>query len=157
MLKGDLPSSLEGIDTSILFDLFRRHRLFPLAHPLFPLLDEEERERWKMAVQTRTIRSMQQLTVLNQVIESLQEAGIEAFPLKGPILAHTLYGNMSERHSSDLDILVLGADIPRIIDIFRGEGFELIYPKKELTERQWRYYLHYRYLSWQTRLPLWIR
>jgi hypothetical protein len=144
MLKGDLPSSLEGIDTGILFDLFRRHRLFPLAPPLFPLLDEEERERWKKAVQTRTIRSMHQITVLNQVIESLQEGGIEAFPLKGPVLAYTLYGNMSERHSSDLDILVLKTDIHRIIEIFASVGFELRYPKKGLTERQWNYYLKYK-------------
>jgi hypothetical protein len=75
---------------------------------------------------------------------ALREEGIEAFPLKGPVLSQQLYGSIHERHSSDIDLLVLNPDITRMIALFEGLGFELKYPKKGLPERQWRYYLRYK-------------
>ncbi len=144
LLKGDTPASLEGIDTTKLFDLFRRHRLFPLAPVLLSLFDEEERERWKKAIQFRTIRSMHHIAVLGQLINALDKAGIEAFPIKGPVLAYALFGNIGDRHSSDLDILVRNKDMQHIIEIMGREGFVLTYPKTGLSDRQWKYYSRYK-------------
>jgi hypothetical protein len=144
LLKGKVPSNLEGVNTNALFELFRRHRLFPLAPVLFPMLEEEERQRWKQAVQVRTLRSMQQLALCNRFTEAFQKEGILAMPFKGPVLAHMLFGDLGERHSSDLDILIRDPDIQRIIRLAGEEGFELLYPKKGLSARQWRYYLKYK-------------
>ncbi|MCD4709561.1 MAG: nucleotidyltransferase family protein [Bacteroidales bacterium] len=144
LLKGDPPTSLEGINTANLFDLFRRHRLFPLASDLLPLLVEGERERWKKAIQFRTIRSMHHIAVLGQLTEALGKAGIEAIPIKGPVLAHVLFGNIGERHSSDLDILVRKEDLQRSIEIIGREGFVLTYPNAGLSDRQWKYYSRYK-------------
>ena len=144
ILKGDTPTSLVGIDTSNLFDLFRRHRLFPMAPALLPMLENEERERWKKAIQFRTLRSMQQLAVCNSFVEAFRKEGLEAIPFKGPVLAHTLFGNMGERHSSDLDILVRNKDTRRIIELATREGFELKFPKTGLSDRQLDYYSRYK-------------
>ena len=144
LLKGVSPSSLEGIATTILFDLVRRHRLFPMAPTLLPLLEEGERERWKKAIQTRTIRSMHQLSVLGQITEALEKAGIESISMKGPVLAHDLFGNLGERHSSDLDLLVRKEDIQSIIELLGARGFNLHYPRTGLSARQWDYYYRYK-------------
>ena len=144
LLKGDPPKSLEGIDIGVLFDLFRRHRLFPIATAILSLLEEGERERWKRAIQFRTLRSMQQLTVCHSFVEAFRKEGLEAIPFKGPVLAHILFGNVGARHSSDLDILVRNEDTKRIIELAEREGFELKFPKAGLSERQWRYYRRYK-------------
>jgi len=144
ILKGDNPTSLDGIDTRILFDLFRRHRLFPMAPTLLPLLEEEERERWKKAIQFRTLRSMQQLTVLNKIINSLKELGIEAIPIKGPVLSQQLYGSIGARHFSDLDVLVPGVEISQIIENLETLGFSLKFPKPNTSVRQWKYYTRHK-------------
>jgi len=140
LLKGDPPTSLEGIDTKELFDLFRRHRLFPLASPLLPLLETEEQKRWKTAIRTRTLRSMHLLTVQNQLIESFKGKGINAVPLKGPILAQLLYGSPGDRHSSDLDILIQNEKVERIIHITQESGFTLFTPRQGLSKSKWDYY-----------------
>ena len=137
ILKGEVPASLEGIDSELLFELFRRHRLFPL-------LDEDERKRWKQAVQYRTLRSMQQIAACHSFTETFKKEGLEAIPFKGPVLAWTLFGNVGERHSSDLDILVRNADTARIIELAALEGYELEYPQKGLSRRQWKYYSRYK-------------
>jgi len=144
LLKGDHPNTLEGIDTQVLFDLFRRHRLFPMAPVLFPLLVEEEKGRWKKAVQFRTLRSMQQLAVCHSFTQAFKREGIDAIPFKGPVLAHVLFGNVGERHSSDLDILIRNENIKHIIELAGKEGYELLWPKKELSQRQWSYYSRYK-------------
>jgi hypothetical protein len=43
----------------------------------------------------------------------LGSAGIKAVPYKGPVLAKTLYGEVTQRQFGDLDILVLPADVPK--------------------------------------------
>jgi hypothetical protein len=144
LLKGDSPQTLEGINTEILFDLFRRHRLFPMAPVLLPLLEEQERARWKKTIHNRTIRSMHQLTVLGQITGVLRKAGIEVISMKGPVLAHELFGNLGERHSSDLDLLARKEDIREIIKILGPMGFGQIYPKSGLSARQWDYYTRYK-------------
>jgi hypothetical protein len=144
ILKGEVPTSLEGIDTELLFELFRRHRLFPLAPALFSLFDEDERKRWNQAVQFRTLRSMQQIAACHKFTQTFEKEGLEAIPFKGPVLAWNLFGNVGERHSSDLDILVRDADIARIIELAGQEGYELEYPDKELSPQQWKYYSRYK-------------
>jgi Uncharacterised nucleotidyltransferase len=144
LLKGDLPQTLDGIDTARLFDLFRRHRLFPLAAGLLPFLEEQERERWKMAIHRRSIRSMQQLAVLGRISESLETAGISFVSMKGPVLAFELFGNLGDRHSSDLDILVRKGDLQEIMKVLSTTGFMQGYPKTGLSARQWNYYARYK-------------
>ncbi|MCK4881111.1 MAG: nucleotidyltransferase family protein, partial [Bacteroidales bacterium] len=144
LLKGAPPTSLEGIDTAKLFDLFRRHRLFPLAPELLPLLEEGERERWKKAIYTRTIRSMHHIAVLSQLTKALEKAGIEAIPIKGPVLSQHLYGNIGARHFSDLDVLVRGVESQQVIKIVEKLGFSLKFPRPGISARQWKYYTRHK-------------
>jgi len=144
LLKGAIPSDLEGIDSAVLFQLFQRHRLFPMATELLPLLEEEERARWKQVIQIRTVRSMHHFAMLGKLIQALYKSGIEAISLKGPVLAYTLMGNIVGRHSSDLDILIRYEDLQHCIEILGREGYKLTYPKPDLTERQWRYYSRFK-------------
>ena len=131
ILKGEVPTNLEGIDTKVLFDLFRRHRLFPLAPALFPMLEEEERKRWKAGgpVQNPQIHATYSAAAIN-FTEAFKMQGLEAIPFKGVLFWRILCLEMWAATSSDLDILVRNEDRQRkVIEVAGKEGYELE-PKK---------------------------
>jgi len=145
LLEGDPPTSLKGIDTKILFDLFRRHRLFPIATDVLPLLEGEEQERWKQAIRKGSLESLRFVSRLSEIIDRFISEGIEVRPLKGPVLAQTLYGDISQRHMRDLDLLVSREDLMKAMKTLQDMGYVLKFPGRELTARQWNIYLRQQY------------
>ncbi|MDF1575705.1 MAG: nucleotidyltransferase family protein [Bacteroidales bacterium] len=145
LLKGAPPATLEGIDTTVLFDLFRRHRLFPLAGDLLPLMEEKERERWKQAKRLGSVKSLGLVTRLFESLDMLESEGINALPLKGPVLAQALYGDLSQRHMRDLDLLVSEKDLHKALEVLQASGYAQKFPGKVLTEKQWKIYLRQQY------------
>jgi hypothetical protein len=61
---------------------------------------------------------------LIRIISHLKLAGIKTLPYKGPVLAETLYGEVTRREFGDLDILILPADVPRAKAALRDLGYE---------------------------------
>jgi len=145
LLRGSPPEDLEQIDQVALFRLFRRHRLLPLAGEITHHLGKDKREGWEKAIQTVNIRSLVQLSSLSQIILSFSQEGIKAIPLKGPVLAHQLYGDVNQRYSRDLDLLVDAEEIYRAIDIARDLGYEPAVPNRTLSEKEWTHYFRYQY------------
>lgn len=62
-------------------------------------------------------------SVLKGVLRAFRESKVRAVPLKGPFLAERLYGSAALRISSDLDVLVSKADLPRAEAVLAAEGF----------------------------------
>jgi len=118
--------------------------MFPLASEIINLLDEKNRDKWKNAIQVRTIKSLQLASNLKEVTGAFKAEGIEAIPLKGPVLAQRLYGDIGSRHSVDLDLLVRGEQIERIIEIPKDLGYTLTFPNPGFSSRRWNYYFRYK-------------
>jgi len=144
LLKGDLPTHLDGVDIDALFLLFQRHRLFPIASGIVELLDDKGKEKWKSTIQNLSLRTLRQTAVLDKIVNGFKEEGIEVIPLKGPVLSQHLYGNLNSRHSVDLDILILEEDIGRIVEISSKLGYTLRFPKQGYSNRKWNYYFKYK-------------
>lgn len=60
---------------------------------------------------------------LVRIVSHLELAGIKALPYKGPVLAETLYGEVTERQFGDLDILILPADVAKAKAALRDLGY----------------------------------
>lgn len=75
---------------------------------------------------------------LLRVLEHLRECGIAVMPYKGPVLAEMLYGNVTARSFSDLDLLVQRNDVMRAKAALRELGYG---SSLQLSERQTRAYL----------------
>jgi hypothetical protein len=61
---------------------------------------------------------------LLKILSWCESAGIAAIPLRGPVLAALVYGNLSLRQrSSDLDILVRKPDVLKVKDLLVSQGF----------------------------------
>ena len=67
----------------------------------------------------------QRRTSLDQVLGLLAARGLPAVPLKGPVLAERLYASPALRPSSDLDVLVLPADLEAAVAALEAGGYVL--------------------------------
>ncbi len=88
--------------------------------PDAPLISHDEAERSRMSHGTRRAAAMGWLAVIEQ-------AGIETVVLKGFAIGALFYPDPAVRGFADLDILVRGADLDRLIDLLAGHGFEFHY------------------------------
>jgi len=75
---------------------------------------------------------------LGRILEHLEARGIWALPYKGPVLAEMLYGNVTSRQFSDLDVIVRAEDVSPAKIALRDLGYE---SNLHLTVRQERAYL----------------
>ncbi len=144
ILKGDPSFRKAAFDPGKLFQLFQRHRLLPLASEVLPLLDQEVRNNWMADIRRKTLRSLHLTARLGEITGRFEENEIQSIPLKGPLLAHRLFGSVTERHFSDLDILIPEGHIRRILSIMEEQGFSLVSPKPGLSDRKWAYYVSHK-------------
>ena len=75
---------------------------------------------------------------LLRILGKLNACGTVALPYKGPVLAQLLYGNVTLRQFSDLDLLIQSSDLPRIKSALAELGFE---PGVQLAPREEREYV----------------
>jgi hypothetical protein len=62
----------------------------------------------------------------------LDSAGVPSLLVKGIVLAHEFYADVSERPLSDVDVLVRPRDFPRVISIARQRGWPRLWDSKVL-------------------------
>ncbi len=61
------------------------------------------------------------------IVDLLETHHIPAIPIKGPVLAKTLFGDLALRQSGDLDLLVPERCVSSALDIFGSRGYQLRY------------------------------
>lgn len=71
------------------------------------------------------LASLIQARELLRVLRALAERGVAALPYKGPVLAEMAYGNLSLRHSIDLDVLVRRQDMGAAQQALAAIGYAL--------------------------------
>jgi hypothetical protein len=62
---------------------------------------------------------------LLKLLALLEAEGIAAIPLKGPVLAASVYGNLALRQFCDLDLLVHKQDVLRSKELLHSQGYRL--------------------------------
>ena len=144
LLKGQSIESLEGVNAGELIELLRRHRLFPIAEDLLRLMPDSDRDDLKQRIKHWALKSLHLSSVLNEIFNEFTKQAIDVLSLKGPVLTHTLFGDMAKRSFGDLDILVGKEDLFKSLDLLRNLGFRLQYPRENLSEKQWEQYFRYK-------------
>lgn len=119
-----------GVDWRALRDLAWRHGLTGLLHRHVaagalgrdavpaPALAVLEREA--LAVARRGLYLAGELVGL---LRAFATAGIPVVPLKGPVVAETVYGSVGLRRFNDLDLLCHPADVARAVAVLADRGF----------------------------------
>jgi hypothetical protein len=123
----DPPPDPSGLDWSELMRLSSAHAVTPLLYrallsaPIPQHAAESLRSRFEANAQWNLALSAE----LRSLTESFEEHAIAFVPLKGPLLSQQLYGDLSMRRSSDLDLLVHRRDVLRVRDVLSAKGYRV--------------------------------
>ena len=122
-LRGQPFTVLQDLGWQVLLELAE-------AHGVLLLLDQAFRERHVQTPDFFATAVRKHLDVvarfaaeLEELLMQLAKEGIEVLPLKGPVLAEALYGNVTMRSCDDLDLLVRREDFPRAGQLLLDLGF----------------------------------
>ena len=124
--RGALPALPADLAAGAVLEAAREQRLASL------LLAAVERERpaWAVPIEAALaaerrgllVRTLGQIGLAARSIELLAARGIRALPLKGAVLAETVYGVEADRPMSDVDVLALER-FPEAVGALREAGF----------------------------------
>lgn len=107
------------------------HGVFPLVHKaLKPLtsLDATLKNRLKNTNLEIASRNMMMTAELLKVIKLLDENGIRALAIKGPVLSQIIHGDITQRQFSDVDLLVEKSDMYHSLELLSQNGYASQYP-----------------------------
>src|SRR5690242_13453450 len=100
-----------AIDWNFLVETAHSHRILPLVYRTFAesFIDRVPKvamERLRSAFYANAKRNLSLTSELFQILIEFEKHNIPAIPYKGPILATAIYGEVSFREFSDLDVIV---------------------------------------------------
>lgn len=117
-----------GIDWKLLLELMDFHRvMLVVGRQLLNIgtseVPEKVMEQVRYWQREATMKDLGQTIELLRILKLLQENGVEAIPFKGSVLAQYLYGDLSLRESSDIDLLVHQQDVLTVKRILASIGY----------------------------------
>jgi len=125
----------ERIDWTYLIETANQHRVLPLLYRTLTRIDERAVPREKLSQLQRLFHANARRNLflageLLQILDLLAAHDIPVIPYKGPVLATSVYGDLSFRQISDLDIVVPIQDVPTARELLIRRGYR---PEKEIT------------------------
>jgi len=134
-----------GLDWNRLCAYAGWHRVLPMVNRTLLRLRPEAlpaaiRERFAANLDATLRNNLQISGELVRLIRIFRDAGLEAVPFKGPVLAQRVYGNLALRPFTDLDLLVRSRDVVRAEELLERAGFR---PVKDLPQAQQAAYIRY--------------
>ncbi len=105
-----------------------RHKLIPLLYRHLSrigagIVPKDILDQLRTYFQKNVCRSLLLTRELLRLLKLFEEHNIPAVPLKGPVLAETVYGNASFRQFVDLDILVHRNDALTAKNLLASQGY----------------------------------
>ncbi len=129
------------IDWDALIKLVDRHRV---PSPVYQnlnrfgenIIPESVLIRLKNRFHRNAQRVLAKTAELVRIVKRFEKNGISVLPLKGPVLALQLYGDLGSRHVGDLDIMVPPKRVLEAQGLLLQGGYRRTHPNFELTPRQ---------------------
>lgn len=148
-----------NIDWNKFLELAIHHRVYSFIYPKLKKIDKKLIPAYVMETLQRDfkINTFQMLHLsgeMEQISRLLIKNEIRPLFLKGPVLAHDLYGDISLRTSSDLDLLIALHDLDRAEELLLKLGYvKDDYILTVLNDWKWRHH-HLTYIHPQKNIKL---
>ncbi|SEP68135.1 Uncharacterised nucleotidyltransferase [Virgibacillus subterraneus] len=167
LLKSDSPAHLKtqyfelltDIDWDQFIDLTMHHRVYPVLSPKLKQMDDDIIPLFvKKFLNKQYKRNTFQMLYLSGEMERVgrmfADDHIPLIFLKGPVLAHELYGDISLRTSSDLDMLIPINQLEKAETLLTEQGYQKDdYIQTVLNDWKWRHH-HVTYFHPQKKIKL---
>jgi Uncharacterised nucleotidyltransferase len=145
--KSELGKSwFTNIDWDEFLALAIHHRIFcvlykKIKHAKSPYIPDFVVEKLEILYKRNIFKMLQLSAELETVNKIMIHEKIKLLLLKGPALAKSLYGDISLRTSSDLDILVPIGDLQKVEQHLQNEGYvKNDYFQSVLNDWKWRHH-----------------
>jgi hypothetical protein len=117
------PVTLPG-DWPQVIQLALRHRVYPRVwanrSDTFP---PEQAAPMRAVVAENALAALRNVARTLEAVQLLRAAGLESLVLKGPLLAHDLYGDVALRVAGDIDLLVRETEFGRAAETLAAAGY----------------------------------
>jgi hypothetical protein len=118
----------QGVDWKKMLGLANEHGVMPLLYRAVSqncprAVPEDWMARLRMQYMMNAARNMKMTAELLRILEILEKSDIKAVPLKGPVLAQKLYGDVALRQFVDLDVLVAREDAEKALEVLTEKGY----------------------------------
>lgn len=138
----------EKIDWNFVITYANYHKILPLLHRTLTThfksdVPDNALKRINILFNENSISSLIKSASLVNVVNLLNDNGIDVLPVKGPLLAERLYGAFAMRSYSDLDILIRRADAKKALKVLQENNYTLI--PKGISELNYLRFLKYKY------------
>ncbi|MBG9814526.1 hypothetical protein ABD68_24105 [Bacillus endophyticus] len=119
----------QNIDWDYFLQLVMHHRIYPLVYAKLkelrdPAVPSFVMEMLKREYQKNTFSMLHLSAEMERVSKLFSEQNIKLLFLKGPPIAHDIYGDISLRTSKDLDVLIQFEDVKKAEDVLIELGYE---------------------------------
>ena len=127
-------SALSDSEWADMLSLAAMQRIAPLLwhrikqKKLEKLVPERVAARLGTALLRNTLNNLRLNAEMARLLDALESESIPLIPLKGVVLANTVYENAGLREMNDIDVLAHPGDLRRITEILAGMGYEPAHP-----------------------------
>lgn len=130
-----------AVDWDMFIYLVHRHRLPAIVYFNLSKLDNLAfPEKILQQLHAHHVRNARRAVWLAAKLAALlrlfESEGISVLPLKGPVLALQVFGDVVLRHAGDLDLLVSSGNVKRATKLLSQAGFRSEYPVSNMGPRQ---------------------
>ena len=123
------------VDWDVLIAMAFEHRVLPLLYHTIrrtgAAIPDPAMQRLRSAVQANVKRTLFLAGELTRVMDDFRDRAIPSIPYKGPVLASSVYGDVSLRQFGDLDIIVPVTEITRARTLLISRGYR---PEKDIRD-----------------------
>ncbi|MGE7760171.1 nucleotidyltransferase domain-containing protein [Peribacillus sp. NPDC097895] len=153
-----VPINVEqNLDWNLFLKLARHHRVYPLIYTKLKsanYIPAPITQSMSYDYQKNTFKMLKLSGEIERISRVVFENEISTLFLKGPILAADLYGGISQRTSSDVDILVNIDDLKKIETLLIQMGYvKDEYIQTVLNDWKWRHH-HFVYFHSEKEIKL---
>ncbi|MGG1399938.1 nucleotidyltransferase family protein [Bacillus salipaludis] len=134
------------IDWNEFLALSKHHRIYPIIYSKLKKTGSESIPKSVIdslhkSYLKNTFRMLDLSGEMENICRLFYDHNIRTLLLKGPVLAEALYGDLSLRTSSDLDLLILITDLEKVDHLLKENGYEKNdYIETVLNDWKWRHH-----------------
>ncbi|WLR49150.1 nucleotidyltransferase family protein [Halobacillus litoralis] len=139
-------SSFEDIDWNLFIKQSLHHRVYPLLYSKVKMVEsgripEFVEEKLCFEYKRNTFQMLQLSGEMERMSRLFSSNEIRLLFLKGPMLSHELYGDVSLRTSGDLDVMISIEDLQKAEHLLASHGYQKDdYIETVLEDWKWRHH-----------------